>query len=88
MTRILQAGWMCALLGTLAFWATALPSLTISLFDKMTDGEVVKYLVLMKDLDTAALFEAMAKKGEAQTRRVGLLTQRLKETLVRNAPKP
>ena len=64
------------------------PEITVKLFDKMSDDEVVKYLVQMKDTDTVAILEAMAKKGDAQTRRVGSLTERLRETLYRNAPKP
>lgn len=69
-------------------FTTMNPDITVSLFEKMSDDDVVKYLVQMKDTDTVAIFEAMAKKGEAHTRRVGALTERLKETLYRPDPKP
>jgi hypothetical protein len=64
------------------------PEVTIKQFEKMDDDEIVQYLVLKKDTETVSLLETFAKKGDAQTRRVGALTDRLRETLFRNAPKP
>jgi hypothetical protein len=61
------------------------PETTVSLFQEMTDDEVVKYLMIMKDADSAAILETLARQGEEETRRVTLWTERLKAALYRSA---
>ncbi len=51
----------------------------------LDDTTVVKIMVFMKDADTAAIFESMAKKGKADAKRAADLSERLRLATV---PKP
>jgi hypothetical protein len=50
----------------------------------MDDPAIIKIMVFMKDTDTAAIWEALAKKGDAQAKRAALLSDRLRLASFRN----
>ncbi len=61
------------------------PEGAAGIFKEMDDDEVVKILVFMKDKEAAALLESMAQLGDAETKRVADITERMRTALFRNS---
>ena len=67
-------------------YANMEPQTAADVLAQMDDVAVVKIMIFMKDEDTAAVLEALAKKGETQARRAALISDRLR--LSSNKPQP
>jgi len=56
---------------------------------QMEDDQIVKFMVFMKDGETAPLLESFAKLGETEAKRAAAISERLRTAIYRNAaPKP
>ncbi|HMC27493.1 MAG TPA: hypothetical protein VKM56_06835 [Verrucomicrobiae bacterium] len=65
------------------------PEGAAAIIKQMTDDQVVKFMVFMKETETAPLLESFAKLGEAETKRAAAISERLRTAIFRNpAPKP
>jgi flagellar motility protein MotE (MotC chaperone) len=64
------------------------PSSAATILQEMDDAEVIKIMVFMKDTETAAILESMAKKGQLQAKRAAALSDRLRLAVYRNNPTP
>jgi flagellar motility protein MotE (MotC chaperone) len=62
-------------------YSTMSPEGAATVFKELDDGTVVKLMVFMKDADSAAVLESMARQGEAAARRVAALSERLRMAL-------
>lgn len=60
------------------------PGNAAKIFEEMDDVAVIKIMVFMKDNETAAIWEAMAKEGQAEAKRAALLSDRLRLAAFRN----
>lgn len=60
------------------------PATAANVLADMDDESVVKIMVFMKDTDTSAILEALARKGEAEAHRTALISDRLR--LASNKP--
>jgi flagellar motility protein MotE (MotC chaperone) len=60
------------------------PGNAAKVLEQMDDPAIIKIMVFMKDTDTAAIWEALAKKGDAQAKRAALLSDRLRLASFRN----
>ena len=60
------------------------PANAAKILEEMDDISVIKIMVFMKDVETAAIWEALAKKGQPQAKRAALLSDRLRLTSFRN----
>jgi flagellar motility protein MotE (MotC chaperone) len=67
-------------------YADMTPESAASVFTQMEDPAVIKIMVFMKDSDTAAILESMAKTGVTEAKRVAALSESLRLTTYRNAP--
>ena len=54
------------------------PASAANILQEMDDASIIKIMVFMKDVETAAIWEAMAKKGQPQAKRAALLSDRLR----------
>ena len=55
----------------------------------MEDDQIVKFMVFMKEGETAPLLESFAKLGPAEAKRAAAISERLRTAIFRNpAPKP
>jgi flagellar motility protein MotE (MotC chaperone) len=62
-------------------YATMTPEGAAAVFKALDDSTVVKVLTFMKEADTAAVLEALAKQGDAQAKRVAAISERLRLAL-------
>lgn len=60
------------------------PGNAANILSDMDDNAIIKIMVFMKDTETAAIWEAMAKKGDAQAKRAAALSDRLRLVSFRN----
>jgi len=60
------------------------PENAAGILSQLDDIAVAKIMVFMKDGDTAGIFEAMAKKGPADSKRAAALSERLRLSTSRN----
>jgi len=60
------------------------PGNAANILQEMDDNSIIKIMVFMKDTETAAIWEAMAKKGQPQAKRAAALSDRLRLTSFRN----
>lgn len=60
------------------------PENAAKVFTEMDDQAVVKIMVFMKDGDTAAILDAIAKNGSPQAKRVAALSETLRLAAFRN----
>jgi flagellar motility protein MotE (MotC chaperone) len=67
-------------------YADMTPESAASVFSQMDDPAVIKIMVFMKDTETAAVLEAMAKTGTPEAKRVAALSESLRLTAFRNTP--
>lgn len=66
-------------------YAAMTPEGAASVMGELEDPAIVKIMAFMKDADTAAIFESMAKKGQPDAKRAANLSERLRLTAYRNA---
>lgn len=59
-------------------YATMAPETAARVFKEMDDKSVVRIMAFMKETETAQVFEALAKLGEPQARRVADLSDQLR----------
>jgi flagellar motility protein MotE (MotC chaperone) len=57
-----------------------------AIFAELDDTSVVKIMTFMKDGETAAILEALSKKGQPQAKRAANLSERLRVAMFRNPP--
>jgi hypothetical protein len=56
---------------------------------QMEDDQIVKFMVFMKDGETAPLLESFAKLGDTEAKRAAAISERLRTAIYRSAtPKP
>lgn len=60
------------------------PANAAKVLEEMDDTSIIKIMVFMKDMETAAIWEALAKKGQPQAKRAALLSDRLRLASFRN----
>jgi flagellar motility protein MotE (MotC chaperone) len=60
------------------------PANAANILTEMDDTSIIKIMVFMKDVETASIWEAMAKKGQPQAKRAALLSDRLRLSSYRN----
>lgn len=60
------------------------PASASKILQEMDDTSIIKIIVFMKDAETAAIWESMAKQGEPQAKRAALLADRLRLASFRN----
>jgi flagellar motility protein MotE (MotC chaperone) len=60
------------------------PASAASILKEMDDATIIKIMVFMKDTETAAIWEAMAKTSPAEAARTARLSDRLRLTSFRN----
>lgn len=65
-------------------YADMTPESAASVFTQMDDPSVIKIMVFMKENDTAAILESMAKTGIPEAKRVAALSESLRLTSFRN----
>jgi flagellar motility protein MotE (MotC chaperone) len=63
-------------------YATMEPEGAAGIFKQMDDSSVVKIMMFMKDQETAPILSALSKGGEAEAKRVGDLTERLRLAVI------
>jgi flagellar motility protein MotE (MotC chaperone) len=66
-------------------YADMAPESAADIFAELDDSAVEKIMVFMKDSETAAIFEALSKKGQPQAKRAANISERLRLALYRNA---
>jgi flagellar motility protein MotE (MotC chaperone) len=62
------------------------PESAASIFSEMDDPSVIKIMVFMKETETAAILESMAKNGVPEAKRVAALSESLRLASFRNKP--
>ncbi len=55
----------------------------VSILKELTDEQVVKIMVYMKEAETAPILETMAKKSREEARRVALISEKLRVAVYR-----
>jgi flagellar motility protein MotE (MotC chaperone) len=65
-------------------YAAMSPDSAAAIFGELDDTAVVKIMVFMKDGETAAILESLAKKGQPQAKRAAELSERLRLATYRN----
>jgi flagellar motility protein MotE (MotC chaperone) len=65
-------------------YSTMTPEGAVSILMELSDDELVKQLLHMKDSETAPMLELMAAKGQEQAKRVAKLTSRMRMTLAQS----
>jgi len=61
------------------------PDAAASVLKELTDEQAVKVLLFMKEAESAAILESLAKSGDTQTRRVALLSEKIRLSIPRAA---
>jgi flagellar motility protein MotE (MotC chaperone) len=62
-------------------YSTMTPDGAAAVFKALDDSTLVKVLTCMKDTETAAILEVMARQGEAQAKRVAAISEHLRLSL-------
>jgi flagellar motility protein MotE (MotC chaperone) len=65
-------------------YANMSPDSAATVMAEMDDAAIVKIMVFMKDGETAAIFESLAKKGQPDAKRTANLSERLRLAEFRN----
>jgi flagellar motility protein MotE (MotC chaperone) len=65
-------------------YAIMTPEGAAKIFKEMDDAQLVKIMAFMKEKETAIILEAMAQLGEAEVKRVALISERLRTLLFRD----
>lgn len=62
------------------------PASAAKILEEMTDDSIIKIMVFMKDIETASIFEALAKQGQPESKRAAMLSERLRLATVKPSP--
>ena len=54
-----------------------------NILKELSDEQIVKIMVFMKEAETASIFESLAKRGKDEARRVALISERLRAAVHR-----
>jgi flagellar motility protein MotE (MotC chaperone) len=65
-------------------YAAMTPDSAATVLGQLDDTAIVKTMLFMKEADTAAIFESLAKQGPAQAKRAANLSERLRTSVFRN----
>jgi flagellar motility protein MotE (MotC chaperone) len=68
-------------------YSTMTPEGAATVFKALDDSTLVKVLTYMKDTETAAILEVLARQGEAQAKRVAGVSDRLRLSLAEESKK-
>ncbi len=68
-------------------YANMSPEGAATIIKQMEDDQIVKFMVFMKEGETAPLLESFAKLGEAEAKRAAAISERLRTAIFR-APAP
>jgi flagellar motility protein MotE (MotC chaperone) len=60
------------------------PEGAAAILRQMDDDQIVRFMVFMKDADTAPLLESFAKLGEPEAKRAALISERIRTATFRN----
>ncbi len=60
------------------------PESAANIFAELDDPSIIRIMVFMKENETAAILEAMAKKGSPEAKRVAALSESLRLSIFRN----
>ena len=66
-------------------YAIMTPEGAAKIFKEMDDAQIVKIMAFMKEKETAAVLEALVQLGEAEVKRVALISERLRTLLFRES---
>ena len=70
-------------------YANMTPEGAAAIIKQMEDDQIVKFMVFMKEGETAPLLETFAKLGEPEAKRAAAISERLRTAIFRNtAAKP
>jgi flagellar motility protein MotE (MotC chaperone) len=70
-------------------YASMSPEGAATIIKQMEDDQIVKFLVFMKEGESAPLLESFAKLGDAEAKRAAAISERLRTAVFRNpTPKP
>jgi flagellar motility protein MotE (MotC chaperone) len=58
-------------------YADMAPDAAAAVLSQMEDGEIVKIMLFMKEAETAAILEIMAKQGDAKAKRAAAISGRI-----------
>ena len=70
---------------TAKLYASMAPESATPILKEMTDEQLVKLLVFMKDSEVVAILETLSKLGKDETKRVAQLSDKMRTTMARNA---
>ena len=59
-------------------YAAMTPDTAASVLEQLDNEAIVKIMLFLKDAETAAILEAMAKKGDAQARRTAQISEQIR----------
>ena len=65
-------------------YANMSPEGAATIIKQMEDDQIVKFMVFMKENESAPLLETFAKLGEAEAKRAAAVTERLRRAIFRN----
>ncbi len=65
-------------------YAAMTPEGALTIIKQLEDDQIVRILVFMKEGDSAPILEAFAKSGEAEAKRVAMISERLRMASFRN----
>ncbi len=65
-------------------YAAMSPEGAVAILKQMEDDQIVKILVFIKEGDSAPILEAFAKSGEADAKRVAMISERVRVASFRN----
>ena len=68
-------------------YSTMTPDGAAAVFKALDDSTLAKVLTCMKDTETAAILEVMARQGEAQAKRVAAISEQLRQSLSEESKK-
>ena len=66
-------------------YAAMTPDSAAIVFTELDDPSVIRILVFMKEAETAAILESLAKKGAPEAKRVAVLSDSLRLSIYRNS---
>lgn len=65
-------------------YAAMEPASAASVLKELTDEQVVKIMIFMKENETAPILEKMARSGQADAKRVAMISERLRLAIFRD----
>jgi flagellar motility protein MotE (MotC chaperone) len=69
-------------------YAAMTPETAANILEKLDNQAIVKIMLYLKDAETAAILEAMAKKGDAEARRTAQISEQIRLSAHTTTTKP